>query len=76
MLRQRIAKCREEVAGGCSAHDEGADLSNCIFECISPECNAKVYGQEPLEEGEIDSLRENKFRLCVSNEGRVKPVRG
>ncbi|KAK8829766.1 hypothetical protein WA577_001160, partial [Blastocystis sp. JDR] len=41
---------------------------NCIHECISKQCYAFLYKEEPLEPGEIDNVREDKFITCVKNE--------
>jgi molecular chaperone DnaJ len=33
--------------------------------CVSPECYEKLYGSDPLEEGELDTTRGRLFRTCV-----------
>lgn len=41
---------------------------NCINSCVSKNCFDKIYGNELLEYGEIDTVRDNSFRLCVSKQ--------
>lgn len=41
------------------------EAMNCVNECISAQCNALIYAEEPLEDGEIDNVRDQKFRSCV-----------
>lgn len=62
--RQWRDKRRECEQVQCQQYsvDEGM---NCVNECISPECFSKVYAQEPLEDGEIDSARNREFVTCL-----------
>ncbi|ETV87977.1 hypothetical protein H257_01373 [Aphanomyces astaci] len=48
---------------------------NCVHECISPTCFTEVYASEPLEDGEIDEYRYNKFLTCVRNDYRLRARR-
>ena len=41
---------------------------NCINRCVSANCFDKIYGNAPLEYGEIDVDRDHNFRLCVSKQ--------
>lgn len=46
---------------------------NCIFQCMSRDCYLSVYGGSPLEPGEVDVPRMDKFRQCV--EAEIKSAR-
>ena len=42
---------------------------NCVFACLSPSCYGRVYGENPLEDGEVvDSARAIEFDDCVKDE--------
>jgi len=41
---------------------------NCVFACMSPACQQLVYGDDPLEDGQVDPLRGREFDDCVKGE--------
>ena len=43
---------------------------NCIYRCAAPKCYGEVYGDVPLEDGEIDFHRYRLFTLCSRQEQR------
>jgi Domain of unknown function (DUF4787) len=43
---------------------------NCVNLCISAACYQQVYGEYPLEDGEVDVKRAMAFEGCVKNELR------
>jgi Domain of unknown function (DUF4787) len=43
---------------------------NCVNLCISTACYQQVYGEYPLEDGEVDVQRALAFEGCVKNELR------
>jgi hypothetical protein len=43
---------------------------NCVNRCISSNCYGEVYAENPLEDGEIDSIRNREFTSCVRQEVR------
>ena len=49
----------------------GIMLENCMLECLSSSCYAEIYGQDALEEGEVDVIRSRKFRNCMRARLRV-----
>eukprot|EP00929_Paragymnodinium_shiwhaense_P000970 TRINITY_DN10117_c0_g1_i2.p2 TRINITY_DN10117_c0_g1~~TRINITY_DN10117_c0_g1_i2.p2 ORF type:complete len:132 (+),score=25.36 TRINITY_DN10117_c0_g1_i2:114-509(+) len=53
--------------------DENDD---CLAKCVSEACYAEVYGTDPLEPGEIDRPRTNKFNACVKKEGEDAKTKG
>mmetsp|Transcript_25259 Transcript_25259/g.30393 ORF Transcript_25259/g.30393 Transcript_25259/m.30393 type:complete len:104 (+) Transcript_25259:2-313(+) len=38
---------------------------NCVNECVSAECYSQIFGDEPLEDGEVDTIRSRQFTTCV-----------
>ena len=67
----RKRECESTVCDGVSDDDR----SNCVLECQSPECYAKVYAADELEPGEIDNKRSREFNVCLQNEMRDQTVR-
>ena len=51
--KQKKISCERTT---CSTYniDEGM---NCVYRCLSPECYNTIYGNNPLEDGEIDNIR-------------------
>mmetsp|Transcript_22405 Transcript_22405/g.31160 ORF Transcript_22405/g.31160 Transcript_22405/m.31160 type:complete len:135 (-) Transcript_22405:167-571(-) len=45
---------------------------NCVLKCISDDCYSETYGTDPLEEGEIDTVRGKSFRTCMKKEVKEK----
>ena len=43
---------------------------NCVNKCLSEECFRKIYQENPLEDGEIDTARSRQFTQCMRNEMR------
>jgi hypothetical protein len=43
---------------------------NCVNLCVSVACYQQVYGEYPLEDGEVDVKRAMAFEGCVKNELR------
>ena len=66
MLREECSKS-EAVLGSANCTSSDVMRENCVLECVSPECYAEVYAQDPLEEGELDTTRGRLFRVCVRN---------
>lgn len=48
----------------------------CVKACMSPICNRDVYGNEPLEPGEVDQERSRRFRTCFHKERREMAAAG
>jgi hypothetical protein len=46
---------------------------NCVQACISPVCYQGIYGDDPLEDGELDTNRAKEFDACAKEE--MKNVR-
>ena len=52
--------------------DWNKDDDNCAYKCISDQCYEQIYSSNPLELGEIDKAREDRFVTCVNGEGESK----
>jgi len=42
----------------------------CVTRCISSACHDRVYGDSPLEPGEVDRLRYAEFEVCAKKEAK------
>jgi hypothetical protein len=67
--KERTNRNRLDCEVDCSEYIPEESM-NCIFQCMSEECYFSVYGGDniPLEPGEVDVTRMDKFRLCVEVE--------
>jgi hypothetical protein len=63
IMQEMTAACRQNPA--CLKLDPFERVS-CLRRCVSPGCYAKVYGQNPLEPGEID-VHYPKYKHCFHN---------
>lgn len=50
-------------------------LEDCMLQCLSLSCREQVYGDDPLEEGEIDNVRAAAFNRCLMEELRMERSR-
>ena len=46
------------------------ERENLILSCLSEKCYNEVYGADPLEEGEVDTIRGKTYRHCCRTEDR------
>lgn len=44
---------------------------NCVNQCISPACFESIFAANPLEDGEVDFQRADKFEACAHEELRT-----
>jgi hypothetical protein len=44
---------------------------NRLFKCLSKACYSSVYGDNPLEPGEVDVKQMDKFRECAEGEMKI-----
>ena len=65
-------ECSAKLATEASEECTGTDVKreNCVLRCVSSPCYEKIYGSDPLEEGELDTTRGRLFRGCVRTEKR------
>jgi Domain of unknown function (DUF4787) len=40
---------------------------NCVNQCIDQDCYTEIYGDRPLEDGEIDNIRTRAFEMCFKD---------
>lgn len=64
IIKSTRSHCREQI---CSFALPEESL-NCVNFCVSPSCYETVYGQMPLEDGEIDLARGKVYDECLKNE--------
>ncbi|KAG0563428.1 hypothetical protein KC19_8G030600 [Ceratodon purpureus] len=67
-LGERKLQCYMDIDSGlwgdrCKASP--IDKENCALSCVSPSCYESVYGNDPLEEGEVDLRRGRQFKACI-----------
>ena len=62
-----FSACHDLCHGGNSPDER----VNCVSKCVSPDCFEKIYGKQPLEDGEIDEVRKNRYNSCISAERRT-----
>lgn len=65
-MRIKRQACEEKVNRALDA----IERENKILECSSGVCYADIYGNDALEEGEIDTVRGRQFKNCARNEIR------
>ncbi|CAM6100592.1 unnamed protein product [Calypogeia fissa] len=41
---------------------------NCALRCVSATCYDRIYGEDSLEEGEVDFKRGREYRTCLRRE--------
>ena len=58
------SQCREQI---CSTLPFEESM-NCVHFCTSPACYESVYGDLPLEDGEMDTRRERSYEECVQKQ--------
>eukprot|EP00793_Prasinoderma_coloniale_P001035 PRCOL_00006026-RA len=61
--------CEDEVTRvadpACVSGTDAAARENCVLRCMAPPCYEETYGSDPLEDGEVDTVRGRKFRVCA-----------
>eukprot|EP00899_Mesostigma_viride_P028254 jgi/Mesvir1/8613/Mv04945-RA.1 len=72
-LRSKRVECdqllnREDADPECTKSVTARD--NCMLKCTSEKCYNAIYGDDPLEEGEIDTVRGGRFRTCARSDLR------
>ena len=70
--------CNAEVAVSADQECQSSAIAaeNCVLGCISEACYGDIYAADPLEEGEIDTVRGRKFRTWVKKELRMATLAG
>lgn len=68
--REQCVTTVRESWGGCDDPDDPMVFENCVMRCSSASCYDKVYAEDPLEEGEVDTDRGREYRKCARDELR------
>jgi hypothetical protein len=63
-------QCLEEI---CTGNFDIYEKQNCIMKCISPTCWERFYGNNPLEDGEVDEVRKGRFNTCAATVSLSQP---
>jgi len=68
-------ECEQELER--KGHDDPCNAEpihreNCLLRCASPACYEQLYAHDPLEEGEVDTVRGRSFRSCQRTEIKEK----
>ena len=61
-------KCESSVASDAPLEEQ----KNAIYECVSAACFSEVYGETPLEDGEVDTARYRLFTICARKEIKLE----
>mmetsp|Transcript_20370 Transcript_20370/g.35031 ORF Transcript_20370/g.35031 Transcript_20370/m.35031 type:complete len:109 (-) Transcript_20370:71-397(-) len=59
---------REECSSIQCVHVQAGFHENCVLRCISYSCYMEIFGEEELEEGEVDPNRTRLFNQCAGKE--------
>ncbi|KAH9320672.1 hypothetical protein KI387_015311, partial [Taxus chinensis] len=67
-IRQKKTACYEDIQSGlwgwhCKSSSTAKE--NCALQCLSSVCYEHIYGDDPLEEGELDYKRGKEFKYCM-----------
>ena len=72
---QRIDRQLDSLRIRCESSISSSSLYeesiNAINRCVSASCFNDVYGDTPLEDGEVDPVRNRLFTICTRKEIRV-----
>eukprot|EP00250_Pteridium_aquilinum_P003249 c13570_g1_i2 orf=114-476(-) len=74
---KKKAVCLDNINNGLwGSHCKSSDIAkeNCALQCISDTCYEKIYGQDSLEEGEVDFRRNREFLYCIRRQSNGERV--
>lgn len=76
---QRVDRQLESLRIGCESSISSFSLPeesiNAINHCVSATCFNDVYGNTPLEDGEVDPVRNRLFTICTRKEIRAENIK-
>jgi hypothetical protein len=77
--RKKIRKLVQKIQSHCRDHvcfsGRLEESMNCIHFCVSPACYESVYGDMPLEDGEMDFVRDAAYETCLQKEFSIRQKR-
>eukprot|EP00249_Psilotum_nudum_P001763 c14427_g1_i1 orf=169-534(+) len=77
--RAKKSLCYENIDNGLWGwHCRSSNIvrENCALRCVSAACYNEIYGNDPLEEGEVDIRRGRQFKYCVQRESMGESISG
>eukprot|EP00978_Attheya_sp_CCMP212_P034941 scaffold149445_cov61-Attheya_sp.AAC.1 len=72
LSREFFLKQRECLQTGQCSVLIPEEATPCVAECISKSCSDEIYSANPLELGEVDTMREREFVACTKKEIRFE----
>lgn len=78
-LRDKKALCYDNIDNGLwgwHCRSSAIVRENCALRCVSAACYALIYGDDSLEEGEVDYRRGREFKYCVRRESVGESITG
>jgi|TARA_B110000977_G_scaffold58441_1_gene79457 hypothetical protein len=69
------AECEAALKGDVECLTTAIEFDNCVLRCVSHRCYRAVYGDDALEDGEVDTQRGRTFRSCSRTELRESKQR-
>ncbi|CAG9465656.1 unnamed protein product [Pedinophyceae sp. YPF-701] len=69
------ARCEEFVATdetACVGVPGASNRENCVLACVSRTCFDRVFQLEPLEEGQHDRVRADRYKECAKRDLRKR----
>ncbi|CAK9211640.1 unnamed protein product [Sphagnum troendelagicum] len=76
-LAKRKISCYQDIDNGLwGSHCRSSAINkeNCALRCVSHSCYDSVYGNDHLEEGEVDMRRGRQFKVCIRGEWKAKRI--
>ncbi|EFJ15921.1 hypothetical protein SELMODRAFT_422373 [Selaginella moellendorffii] len=70
-------ECLQDINSGLwgwKCQSSSIAKQNCMLQCVSWTCYDLIYGNDALEEGEVDIRRGRQFRECLRRESKGDDV--
>lgn len=67
-IREKKSTCYEDIENGLwgwQCKSSSIAKENCALRCLNAVCYEHIYGDDPLEEGELDYRRGREFKFCM-----------
>lgn len=67
-IREKKSTCYEDIENGLwgwQCMSSSIAKENCALRCLNAVCYEHIYGDDPLEEGEVDYKRGREFKFCM-----------
>ncbi|XP_057851070.2 uncharacterized protein LOC131061417 isoform X2 [Cryptomeria japonica] len=73
-IREKKAICYQDIENGLWGRQcklSPAAKENCALRCLSAVCYEHIYGDDPLEEGELDYKRGKEYKYCMYSRAQI-----